>query len=84
MAAQLEVAERAGCGMKDIRDMYEKSASQSARFCEETEKMARNMRRLNNVYERMLTAMTVNMGLAQAPVEMPQNPFDTAEAARND
>lgn len=84
MSAQLEAAERAGCGMKDIRDMYEKSASQSALFCEETEKMARNMRRLNDVYERMLTAMTVNMGLAPAPVEMPKNPFDTAEEERKD
>lgn len=84
MSAQVEAAERAGCGMKDIRDMYEKSASQSALFCEETEKMARNMRRLNDVYERMLTAMTVNMGLAPAPVEMPRNPFDTAEGERKD
>jgi len=48
-------------GIKDIRDMYEKSANQSARYCEETEKMARYMQQLNQVYEKMLTAMTVNM-----------------------
>ncbi|MCL0132729.1 hypothetical protein M2T35_28215, partial [Klebsiella pneumoniae] len=47
--------------IKDIRDMYEKSAAQSARYCEETEKMARNMQQLNSVYEKMLHAMTVNM-----------------------
>ena len=43
--------------------MYEKSASQSARYCEEAEKMARYMQQLNAVYEKMLTAMTANTKL---------------------
>ena len=41
--------------------MYEKSSAQSARYCEETEKMARYMQQLNSVYEKMITAMTINM-----------------------
>ncbi len=41
--------------------MYEKSSAQSLRYCEETEKMARYMQQLNSVYEKMLTAMTINM-----------------------
>ncbi len=41
--------------------MYEKSADQSARYCEETERMARYMQQLNAVYERMIQAMTMNM-----------------------
>lgn len=61
IATQLDAIERVNKGIKDIRDMYEKSASQSARYCEETEKMARYMQQLNSVYERMITAMTVNM-----------------------
>ncbi len=73
--------------MKDIRDMYEKSAAESSRYCEETEKMARYMKQLNAVYEKMITAMTINMynpmmGGAQpgqAPAE-PQNPFARPEA----
>ena len=48
-------------GIKDIRDMYVKSSETSARYCAETEKMARYMKQLNSVYEKMITAMTINM-----------------------
>ncbi|MDE6370182.1 MAG: gliding motility protein GldL [Duncaniella sp.] len=61
VSSQLESIDRVNRGIKDIRDMYEKSAAQSARYCEETEKMARYMQQLNQVYERTLNAMTVNM-----------------------
>ena len=61
VSSQLESIDRVNRGIKDIRDMYEKSASQSARYCEETEKMARYMQQLNQVYEKMIHAMTVNM-----------------------
>ena len=61
VAAQLESIDRATRGIKDIKDMYEKAAQQSMRYCEETEKMARYIQQLNAVYEKMLHAMTVNM-----------------------
>lgn len=61
VSSQIDAIDRVNRGIKDIRDMYEKSAGQSARYCEETEKMARYMQQLNNIYERMITAMTVNM-----------------------
>lgn len=61
ISSQLDSIDRVNRGIKDIRDMYEKSAGQSARYCEETEKMARYMQQLNAVYEKMITAMTVNM-----------------------
>lgn len=61
VSSQLDAIDRVNRGIKDIRDMYEKSSAQSARYCEETEKMARYMQQLNAVYERMITAMTVNM-----------------------
>lgn len=61
VSSQLDAIDRVNRGIKDIRDMYEKSASNSVRYCEETEKMARHMQQLNSVYEKMLTAMTVNM-----------------------
>ncbi|MDE5940944.1 MAG: gliding motility protein GldL [Muribaculaceae bacterium] len=61
VASQLDSIDRVNRGIKDIRDMYEKSSSTSARYCEETEKMARYMQQLNGVYEKMITAMTINM-----------------------
>lgn len=75
ICSQLETLESVNRGLKDIRDMYEKSANQSARYCEETEKMARYMRQLNAVYEKMITAMTINM---QNPMmgNMGGNPFE--------
>ena len=41
--------------------MYQRSSNQSARYCDETEKMARYMQQLNSVYEKMIHAMTINM-----------------------
>lgn len=61
VAGQLDSIDRVNKGIKDIRDMYEKSSATSARYCEETEKMARYMQQLNGVYEKMITAMTINM-----------------------
>lgn len=61
ISSQIESIDRVNRGVKDIRDMYEKSSAQSARYCEETEKMARHMQQLNSIYEKMINAMTVNM-----------------------
>lgn len=74
VSSQIDAIDRVNRGIKDIRDMYERSASQSSRFCEETEKMAMYMQQLNRVYERMITAMTINMcnpmmGQAAAPAQ---------------
>jgi len=68
VSSQIDAIDRVNRGIKDIRDMYEKSANQSARYCEETEKMARYMQQLNSIYERMIQAMTVNM---YRPTAMP-------------
>ncbi len=81
ISSQLDSIDRVNRGIKDIRDMYEKSAEQSARYCEETEKMARYMKQLNSVYEKMITAMTINMynpmmgGVPQQP-QQPQQPAE--------
>lgn len=77
VSSQLDAIDRVNQGIKDIRDMYEKSASQSTRYCEETEKMARYMQQLNQVYEKMIHAMTINMYPAMA---MPQQPAAPAPA----
>ncbi len=61
VSSQLDAIDRVNAGIKEIRDMYERSSSQSARYCEETEKMALYMHQLNSVYEKMINAMTINM-----------------------
>lgn len=70
VSSQLDAIDRVNRGIKEISDMYMNTANNSARYCEETEKMAQNMQRLNNVYEKMLTAMTINMypGMPTPPV----------------
>lgn len=61
VSSQLDAIDRVNRGIKDISSMYENSANQSARYCEESEKMAYYMQQLNNVYAQMLQAMTINM-----------------------
>ena len=77
VSSQLDSIDRVNRGIKDIRDMYEKSSSQSAQYCAETEKMTRYMQQLNSVYEKMITAMTINMYRPMMGGEMPGiNPQD--------
>ncbi len=64
VSSQIDAIDRVNRGIKDIRDMFEKSAEQSTRYAEETEKMARYMQQLNQVYEKMIHAMTINMAVA--------------------
>lgn len=70
ISSQLDSIDRVNAGLKSIRDMYENSMADSSRYCEETEKMTQYMQQLNSVYEKMLTAMTVNMYTRP----MPQQP----------
>lgn len=85
VSSQLDSIDRVNRGIKDIRDMYEKSSAQSARYCEETEKMARYMQQLNSVYEKMITAMTINMYRPMMGGEMPAMPQqpDTPQSSSN-
>lgn len=70
VSSQLDAIDRVNRGIKDICSMYESTAGASARYCEESEKMALYMQQLNQVYAKMLQAMTINMyaaGAAAAP-----------------
>lgn len=75
VSSQLDAIDRVNRGIKEIRDMFERSAAQSAQYCEETEKMARYMQQLNSVYEKMITAMTINM----RPMMPMQTPGDATQ-----
>ncbi len=57
VSSQLDSIDRVNNGIKDIRDMYERSADTSRQYCEETERMARYMQQLNAIYAQMIQAM---------------------------
>ncbi|MCL1943595.1 MAG: gliding motility protein GldL [Candidatus Azobacteroides sp.] len=61
VSSQISIVENVNTSLQRIRMMYENSMEGSDRFKVETEKMARNLAALNNVYERMLSAMQGNM-----------------------
>lgn len=77
VSSQLDAIDRVNRGIKEISDMYMNTANNSSRYCEETEKMALNMQRLNSVYEKMLTAMTINMYPGMAAAASATNPTST-------
>lgn len=73
ISSQLDNIDRVNKGLKEISAMYDRAAAQSDSYCAETQKMALYMKQLNSVYEKMITAMTINMqnplaAQASAPV----------------
>lgn len=72
ISSQIESIEHINGGLNRIRDMYDGSVVDSSVFRNETEKMTRQLAELNQVYGRLLQAMTVNMGIQQP--QQPQQP----------
>lgn len=72
ISSQIESIEHINGGLNRIREMYDGSVIDSSVFRNETEKMTRQLAELNQVYSRLLQAMTVNMGYQQ-PAQ-PQQP----------
>ncbi len=66
ISSQIESIEHINGGLSRIREMYDGSVTDSSVFRNETEKMTRQLSELNQVYSRLLQAMTVNMGVAPA------------------
>jgi len=84
VSSQLDAIDRVNRGIKDICRMYENSAMQSSRYCQESEKMTHYMQQLNQVYEKMLRAMTINMGAAGmgvSPASAPQSPSPSTDSS---
>jgi gliding motility-associated protein GldL len=69
ISSQINSIEHINAGLDRIKDLYTGSLTDSAVFRTETERMAQQLTQLNQVYSRLLSAMTINMG----PV--PQNPY---------
>ena len=70
----MDQIEHINSGLNRIREMYEGSVMDSSLFRSETEKMTRQIAELNQVYARLLQAMTVNMGYQQPQQPMYQQP----------
>lgn len=71
ISSQLDNIDRVNNGIKNISRMYEAAMGDSDRYCRETEKMTQYIQQLNSVYEKMITALTINMyrPMPGAPVE---------------
>lgn len=77
ISSQIESIEHINGGLSRIREMYDGSVTDSSVFRNETEKMTRQLAELNQVYSRLLQAMTVNMGATpayQQPAQQQQQP----------
>ncbi len=74
IGSQIESIEHINGGLKRISEMYDGSVTDSSVFRNETEKMTRQLSELNQVYSRLLQAMTVNMGVAPAYQGQAQQP----------
>ena len=79
VSSQIDAIERINSGLMRIKDLYEGSIVDSSVFRTETERMAQQLAALNNVYNRLLNAMTMNMyGTGGIP-----NPGFTPPPTRN-
>ncbi len=77
VSSQLGTIEQVNQGLNNIRSLYESGQNDSFRIRQETDQLARNLQQLNEVYARMLQAMTVGYGFAPqqpqaAPFQQPQ------------
>lgn len=82
ISIQIENIEQINAGLSRIKDMYNGSVVDSSVFRSETEKMTQQLAQLNQVYSRLLQAMTVNMApqqpmYQQQPYQQPmyQQPY---------
>ncbi|MBR0036532.1 MAG: gliding motility protein GldL [Bacteroidales bacterium] len=63
VSAQLATIEEVNRGLNNIRSLYENGQNDSFRIRQESDQLARNLQQLNEVYARMLSAMTTNYNI---------------------
>lgn len=71
ISMQIDQIEQINAGLNRIKDMYNGSVVDSSVFRSETEKMTQQLSQLNQVYSRLLQAMTVNMAPQQPVYQQP-------------
>jgi gliding motility-associated protein GldL len=69
--SQMDTILHINAGLNRIRDLYDSSIVDSATFRNENERMAQLLAQLNQVYSRLLQAMTVNVQSAGYPPQQP-------------
>ena len=75
LRAQMDTIRQINDGLGRIRDMYNNSVMDSSAFRSENERMAQLLAQLNQVYGRLLQAMTVNMAPGAGAMYPPQQPM---------
>ena len=78
VSSQLGTIEQVNQGLANIRSLYENGQNDSYRIRQESDALARNLQQLNEVYARMLQAMTSSYGYqpVQQPYgQQPQQPY---------
>ncbi|MBD5244809.1 MAG: gliding motility protein GldL [Barnesiella sp.] len=73
VSGQLDAFDSVSRGMKEMRAMYEETAARSSEYREEARKLTLHMQQLNQMYERMIKAMTHNPLAAQSIPAEPDN-----------
>lgn len=76
LRSQMDTIHHINTGLNRIREMYDNSVMDSTAFRNENERMAQLLNQLNQVYGRLLQAMTVNMpgGGTMYPPQQPPYP----------
>lgn len=67
ISGQIDTLDHINNGLSRIKHMYDGSVPDSAVFKRETERMTQQIKELNQVYSRLLQAMTVNMPINHDP-----------------
>jgi gliding motility-associated protein GldL len=75
ISSQISSIEHINAGLNRIKELYDGSIVDSSVFRSETEKMAQQLAQLNQIYSRLLQAMTVNMGIPPMQNPYQQNPY---------
>lgn len=78
LRSQMDTIHHINAGLSRIRDMYDSSVVDSSAFRAENERMAQLLGQLNQVYSRLLQAMTVNTNLSSMPYPPQQPPYQGA------
>ncbi len=81
LRAQMDTIRQINDGLGRIRDMYNNSVMDSTAFRNENERMAQLLSQLNQVYGRLLQAMTINMGAPGGNMYPPQQPMYPPQGA---
>ena len=74
ISSQIDTIDRINKGLQHIRDMYDGTIVDSSHFRIENERMASQLSQLNDVYARLLSALTVNMGASVVATPMQGRP----------